>query len=175
MKRFSLKTVLIALIIGVILFVVCKKKEQEGYPNRIVATVPVGNRPCDAAALPNSEYVYVTNGGSNNVSVIRTSDNTVAATIPVGDSPDGIVALPNGNYVYAVNRGGNSISVIKTSNNTVETTIPLNTGPMNIAVLPNGFHFNIQYWIFNIQYFLRGPLNGGIHQFTKVFVIFMLN
>jgi len=37
---------------------------------------------------------YVTNAGSDNVSVIRTSDNTVVATVPVGLEPSGVAVTP---------------------------------------------------------------------------------
>ncbi|MEO0228367.1 MAG: beta-propeller fold lactonase family protein [candidate division WOR-3 bacterium] len=62
--------------------------------------------------LSNGKYVYVTNAGSDNVSVIRTSDNTVVATIPVGDCPFGVAALPNGNYLYVANFLSHNVSVI---------------------------------------------------------------
>ena len=57
-------------------------------------------------------YVYVANSSSDNVSVIRTSNNTVVATIPVGDYPYSIAALPNGSYVYVTNFISNNVSVI---------------------------------------------------------------
>jgi YVTN family beta-propeller protein len=43
-----------------------------------------GSRPAAAAS-----FAYVTNVGSNNVSVIDTASNTVVATVPVGFNPVG--------------------------------------------------------------------------------------
>jgi YVTN family beta-propeller protein len=110
------------------------------YPDTVVATVPVGSGPGNVAALPNGSYVYVTNGGSNTVSVIRTSNNTVVATVLVGDGPWGVAALPNGSYVYVTNGGSNTVSVIRTSNNTVVATVLVGDGPEGVAALPNGSH-----------------------------------
>lgn len=46
----------------------------------------------ETAHAPVVRYAYVTNLGSDNVSVIRTSDNTVTATVNVGSSPS-LVAI----------------------------------------------------------------------------------
>ncbi len=108
------------------------------FPNHMIATIPVGNQPKNATVLPNSNYIYVTNENSNNVSVIRTSDNTVIATVPVGSNPYGIAALPNSNFVYVTNQNSNNVSVIRTSDNTVIATIPVGINPSGIAALLNG-------------------------------------
>ncbi|MGW8955883.1 hypothetical protein ACWGRH_38945, partial [Streptomyces sp. NPDC055709] len=51
------------------------------------ATVPVGNTPRAVAVTPDGAFVYVTNEGSDDVSVVDSGTNTVTATIPVGDEP----------------------------------------------------------------------------------------
>jgi YVTN family beta-propeller protein len=68
---------------------------------------------------------YVTNGFSNNASVIDTASNTVTTTIPVGSFPLGVAVTPDGAFVYVVNNGSNTVSVIETASNTVTTTIPV--------------------------------------------------
>jgi YVTN family beta-propeller protein len=108
------------------------------FPSRTVATVPVGDNPLCVASLPNGNFVYVTNQGSNNVSVIRTSDNTAVATVPVGACPDGVASLPNGNFVYVVNHADGNVSVIRTSDDTVVATVPVGDYPACVASLPNG-------------------------------------
>ena len=47
--------------------------------------------------------VYVTNAGSNNVSVVDTATNTVTATVPVGDGPGDVAVTPDGTKVYVAN------------------------------------------------------------------------
>ena len=72
----------------------------------------LGSHPGDAAVTPNGNFVYVTNSGSNSVSVINTASNSLTATIPVGSYPVGVAITPNGKYIYVANEGSNSVSVI---------------------------------------------------------------
>ena len=50
--------------------------------------------PLLSTAPGDGAFAYVTNEGSDNVSVIRTSDNTVVATVAVGSSPFGVAVTP---------------------------------------------------------------------------------
>jgi YVTN family beta-propeller protein len=87
---------------------------------------------------PEQTFAYVANTGSDNVSVIRTSDNTVVATIVVGDGPRGVAITPSAGRVYVANRASDNVSVIRTSDNTVTATIPVGNHPQDIAVSPDG-------------------------------------
>ena len=60
----------------------------------MVATVTVGNNPEGVAVTPDGKHAYVTNFGSNNVTVVRTATNTVVATIPVGAEPLAVGVIP---------------------------------------------------------------------------------
>jgi len=60
----------------------------------VVATVTVGNNPEGVAVTPDGKHAYVTNFGSNNVTVVRTATNTVVATIPVGAEPLAVGIIP---------------------------------------------------------------------------------
>jgi len=83
-------------------------------------------------------YAYITNGGSNSVSVIDTSTNTVTATIKVGKSPEGVVVNPNGKKVYVTNINSNTVSVINTTTNKVTATINGFYKPIGAAFSPDG-------------------------------------
>ncbi|MCD4700672.1 MAG: YncE family protein, partial [Candidatus Aegiribacteria sp.] len=111
--------------------------EDPGLPDSVVATVSVGIGPYGICSLPSGEYVYVTNYGDDNISVIRTSDNTVVATVGV-NGPIGICSLPSGEYVYVTNYGDDNISVIRTSDNTVVATVSVGYWPDGICSLPSG-------------------------------------
>src|ERR1041384_8377806 len=96
--------------------------------------IPVGSKPNSIAyGLGN---IYVTNSGSNTISVIDGKTNKVVATIPVGTSPHGVVALdsPVGGFstIYVTNSGSNTISVIDGKTNKVVATIPVGTSPHDI-------------------------------------------
>lgn len=104
----------------------------------VTATIAVGDGPAAVVFSPNGAFVYVSNSGSNSVSVINAATRAVIATIPVGSNPSGVVFSPNGNYAYAVNSGSNSVSVINTTTRTVVATIPVGSAPLGAAVSPNG-------------------------------------
>src|ERR1700751_4984019 len=78
-----------------------------------------------ASAQVLAQNAYITNYGSNTVSVIATASNTVIATIPVGGAPYGVAVNPDGGRVYVTNSDSGSVSVIATASNTVIATIPV--------------------------------------------------
>ena len=61
-------------------------------------------------------YAYITNMGSNTVSVIDTATNTVTDTVNVGSYPWGVAVNPKGTKVYVTNVGSATVSVIDTDN-----------------------------------------------------------
>lgn len=95
------------------------------------------SQPFDVAITPSGEYAYVTNGGSNSVSVINTATNTVTSTVPVGVAPFAVAIIPDGQYAYVTNGGSASVSVIATATNTVAATINVGIGPYGVAISPD--------------------------------------
>jgi YVTN family beta-propeller protein len=59
--------------------------------NKIIATIPVGQRPWNMAITPNGKKLYVANGRSNSVSVIDTMQNVKVRDVNVGKLPWGVV------------------------------------------------------------------------------------
>jgi YVTN family beta-propeller protein len=91
---------------------------------QVVATVAgVGYGPLAVAITPDGNYAYVSNLGSNTISVIATASNTVVATISDVSSPSGVAVTPDGKHAYVSNGGSNTVSVIATASNTVMDTI----------------------------------------------------
>ena len=74
-------------------------------------------------------FAYITNDGSNTVSVINLATNAVTATIPVGSHPRGVAVSPSGIRVYVANYGSHDVSVIDSAANAVITTIPVTPAP----------------------------------------------
>src|SRR5215472_13589732 len=65
----------------------------------LVALLSGCSQPPDPA--PNyHEYAYVTNGGSNTVTVVDLRSLSVLKTIAVGRSPTGVAANPRRNEIY---------------------------------------------------------------------------
>jgi YVTN family beta-propeller protein len=92
--------------------------------------------PLFSTAPGDGALAYVTNSASNNVSVIRTSDNTVVATVTVGGAPFGVAVTPDGAFAYVTNDGSNNVSVIRTSDNTVVATVAVGEIPFGVAFAP---------------------------------------
>jgi YVTN family beta-propeller protein len=100
------------------------------------SNISVGSKPNSIAfGLGN---IYVTNSGSNTISVIDGKTNKVVATIPVGTSPHDIIGSMLGK-LYVTNSGSDNVSVIDGKTNKVVATIPVSHFPRGIAVADNGF------------------------------------
>jgi YVTN family beta-propeller protein len=84
------------------------------------------------------EYAYITNGGSNTVTVLDVVNLRQDRVIPVGSNPTGVAANTKRNEVYVVNTGSNSVSVIDAEKNTVAATIPVHLRPYFISVNTDG-------------------------------------
>lgn len=84
------------------------------------------------------EYAYVTNGGSNTVTVLDLVNLRQDRLLRVGDNPTGLAANPTRNEIYAVNTNSNSVSVVDTEKNAVVATIPVHRKPYFIDVDAKG-------------------------------------
>jgi len=84
------------------------------------------------------EYVYVSNGGSNDVSVIDGLNFQRITTIPVGKNPSGVAANPKKNEIYVVNSESNNVSVIDAEKNQLVATIGVHRKPFFVSVSADG-------------------------------------
>ena len=98
-------------------------------------------RPHDFPQYPPNyrEYAYVTNGGSDTVTVVDVVDVRVDRDLAVGTHPVAVAASPTRNEIYVVNAGANgSISVIDAEHNTVAATIAVHRQPLSIDLDADG-------------------------------------
>jgi YVTN family beta-propeller protein len=88
------------------------------------------------------EYAYITNGGSNTVTVIDVVNVRLDREIAVGQNPVAVAASPTRNEIYILNSGTaagqGSVSVINAENNSVAATIPVRRQPVSIEIDPAG-------------------------------------
>ena len=82
-----------------------------------------GIKPIQAAFDSSNGYVYVTNEGSNTVSVINGTTNTVIETLSVGFFPQGISFNPSNGFVYVT--VGCNVLVINGATNTIVKSIAI--------------------------------------------------
>jgi len=87
------------------------------YQTEVSETVLAGNLPAGMAApRPNKdlpEYLFVTNSGSGDVTVIDIYSRHVIARIPVGQDPQDVVITPDSQYALILNRKSGDIAVIR--------------------------------------------------------------
>jgi len=101
-------------------------------------------RPHDFPQYPPNyrEYAYVTNGGSDTVTVVDVVDVRVDRDLAVGTHPVAVAASPTRNEIYVVNAGATgangSISVIDAEHNTVAATIAVHRQPLSIDLDADG-------------------------------------
>ncbi|PFK28199.1 hypothetical protein COI98_00050 [Bacillus cereus] len=89
--------------------------------------------------MGSSQFAYVINQSSDNVSVIDTGTNTVVATISVGNNPNGVAITPDGNFAYVTNQDINNVSKINIGTNTVVATVTVGNTPRGIAITQSPF------------------------------------
>jgi YVTN family beta-propeller protein len=102
----------------------------------VTKTIVVRTTPSSALITPNGAEVYISNTGSNNVSVISTATETVTQTVVVGSQPDALAVAPDGSKVY-VGQNGGDVSVIDTATKSV-TTIVTGGVVRDLAITPDG-------------------------------------
>ena len=110
----------------------------------VVALALTGCRPHDFPQYPPNyrEYAYVTNGGSNTVTVLDVVNVRLDRELRVGPNPVAVAASPSRNEVYVVNsgNGGNMgfISVINAENNSIAANIQVHRQPVSIDLDTTG-------------------------------------
>ncbi|MCL5101218.1 MAG: hypothetical protein M1348_01235 [Candidatus Parvarchaeota archaeon] len=94
--------------------------------------------PVYAVTSLNGQYAYITNFGSDYVSVISMSTFSRIKNITTGSSPEAIAINPNGKFAYVTEDGSHEIAVINLTSNTdiANISIGMTSGP--IAVTPDG-------------------------------------
>jgi YVTN family beta-propeller protein len=86
---------------------------------------------------------YVSNTGSDTVTVIDTVSNTEAATFNVGDTPNALAASPNGQNLYVFTTGG-MVQTIDTTSGAVVASIASGGGALgDIAVKNHGMRLHV--------------------------------
>jgi phospholipase C len=114
----------------------------------LVSAIESGvTNPYGIVATPDGSKLYVTNSGTNTVSVIDAATNAVSSDITVGLYPHGIAIAPNGASVYVANTGpdtgadgspgpggSNTVSVIDVATGAVMKTIDVGEAPKVVVV-----------------------------------------
>src|SRR5439155_16602116 len=97
----------------------------------------VGTAPAQVAIPRDGSRIYVTNTGSNSVSVIDRSALSVTTTISLGARPSTIAVSPGGDWLYVLDATG-VVEVIDTRSNAIVASVTVGGADGTIAVTPDG-------------------------------------
>jgi YVTN family beta-propeller protein len=123
------------------------------YQTEVYETILAGRAPAGMATPrpdPNlPEYLFVTNSGSGDLTVINVFDRRVVARIPVGQDPQDVVITPDNQYALVLNRKSGDVAVIRVpsigawgnhKNKTAAlfTMIPVGARPVSATISRSG-------------------------------------
>lgn len=108
-----------------------------------ICALLLGTSGCRRSSFPDvpdgyREFAYVSNGGSNTVTVLDLVYLRQDRTLQVGNGPTTLAANPVRNEIYVVNTQSGTVSVIDAQANRIEATIPVHRQPSFIAIDPTG-------------------------------------
>ena len=140
-----------------------------------VARSPSGmTNPYGVAATPDGSEVWVTESGTNTVSVIPTGGSTpnkIASTVVVGIYPHGIAITPDGKTAYVANTGPNTgrggsetVSVVDVSSQTETGTVRVGEAPQVVTISPDG---SLAFVTCADGVYVIGTSNGHVSQVSE--------
>ena len=98
------------------------------------------------AAPAAADTAFITNQGSEDLSVVDLDRGEVLRTTPIGGKPAGVAVAPNGSAVYVVSPEGKYVSVLGRDGAEVLRRIPLDGGPLGIAAHPSERRIYVADW-----------------------------
>ena len=126
----------------------------------VTATISVGTHP--NALLLHGTTLYVTDGDSDEVSVVDTATNAVVRTIDlapyagaqVGSNPTGLALAPDGATLYVTQSGNNDVDVVDLASGSVAGSIPTAWYPSAVVASPT------KLYVANAKGLGAGPNDG---------------
>jgi YVTN family beta-propeller protein len=108
--------------------------DQFAIDYQVVTNVTVGTDPFAVAYDNATGKLFVTNSGSNNVSVLQGNQSSPVGSIGTGMVPLGVAYDPLDDDVYVANSANANVTVIAASNLTVVANIDVGSDPVGVAV-----------------------------------------
>jgi YVTN family beta-propeller protein len=104
----------------------------------VTAEIPVGRYPYGVTVARDGRRLYVSNWGSDSVSVIDLATKKVVRQIPVGRLPEAMALSADGGRLFVANTNSDSVSVIDTARGKSVQTIALSFKALPTGVAPTG-------------------------------------
>jgi PQQ-dependent catabolism-associated beta-propeller protein len=104
---------------------------------KVLATIPVGQRPRGITASRDGRRVFVANSNSDNLSVIDAASLRVIDTLPAGIDPEGIT-LDRDGRLYVVNENDSAVTIVDVAKREIVKRIEVGTEPETAVLSPDG-------------------------------------
>ena len=135
----------------------------KGDKNEKAAEIKVGIEPQMVAISPDDKFAYVTNQGSNSMSVIDLTTLKEVEQIKVGTEPYGVVFSPDGRNAYIVNGGSRTMTILDIVEGKAKvsgtTNLPV-IEPRGIAITANNNGVGSQF-LYVTQFLSQRTANGA--------------
>jgi YVTN family beta-propeller protein len=107
--------------------------------DQLITKITVGNSPMRGKFSAINNSLYVTNFGSDSISVINQNTNLVTGTIPLlpGSKPTALSITQDGLWLYDVNSGLNSVSQVDLTAKKVVNTFGIWANPTFVSLTPD--------------------------------------
>ena len=140
-KKLTVTTTLLAsAIIGILVVYLTTAVPESVKPEQTLVfdqrIVPVGSAPGGVAVDRSTGLVYVTNLGSNALSVINGTTNKLLTNVAVGRGPSDVAIDPYTSRVYVANQENDSLSVINGTSDKVISNLRVGDQPYGVSVDP---------------------------------------
>ncbi len=115
------------------------------YSTEVAETILGGHTPGAMACLPKSrnspEFLFVTNPGSRQVTILNIEDRKVAAVVQVGSEPSHVTITPDNTFALVLNRASGDMAILTRSvarkrafPATLLTVVPVGSRPVDAVV-----------------------------------------
>ncbi len=105
---------------------------------KVIATIPVGQRPRGIAVSRDGSEVYVCLGDDNTVRIIDTKTKKTVGDLPSGNDPELLIVNPQNGEVYLSNEDDNKVTAIDAKTRKALFSIPVGVEPEGMTVSPDG-------------------------------------
>jgi len=127
-----------------------------------ITNLSVGVAPAYLTKDLDNNRIYVSNSGSNDISVVDLSGFTVTNTVGVGNNPTRLIYNYNDQTIYVFNSGDNNFSYINASTLIVGGTFAAVSSPViDLLIDVNGYMFDSISGQYNIYNLVTKTIVGG--------------
>jgi YVTN family beta-propeller protein len=84
------------------------------------------------------KIAYISNRGSDSISIVDLEKRTVISEVEVGNKPYGVVVSPDGETLYIAEQGSDRLSILDTKSLEITAQLDIEDRPSGLAILNDG-------------------------------------